>query len=91
MVVSTRTAARASRGGTGGSGGLDTGGLQEDPFAQAPAADAPKDRSNDLPDPAARLLTMQNLSLLLAIASDAAKLWLTPSYCDPKHPKGSCG
>ena len=23
--------------------------------------------------------------------SDAAKLWLTPSYCDPKHPKGSCG
>jgi hypothetical protein len=22
--------------------------------------------------------------------SDAAKAWLTPTYCDPKHPKGSC-
>ena len=22
--------------------------------------------------------------------SEAAKLWLTPTYCDPKHPKGSC-
>src|SRR4029077_3810110 len=23
-------------------------------------------------------------------ASEAAKLWMTPTYCDPKHPKGSC-